>query len=107
MAGNIEASINSIVDLGDANEWILFDTKMLGVCDNLAYVDWATTSGLADTRLNARDLAVSIFENTTIQPILTEKQEKDLYHILDEDENLHLRRKARLLYVNSASEPQK
>ncbi len=90
----IQASINDIVELGDANDWISFDIRILDVCDQPDYLDWATKEGLADPRLNARDLAISIFENTNIQPILTENQEKCLHHVLTEDENLHLRRKS-------------
>ncbi len=94
MGETIQASINDIVELGDAEDWISFDIRVLNICDQPSYVDWATKEGLADSRLNARDLAISIFENTTIQPILTEVQEKGLHQIFTKDNNLHLRRKS-------------
>ena len=94
MAETIRETVNGILGLAEANDWISFDIRVLDIGDEPLYLDWATKEGLVDPRLSARDLALSIFENTNIQPILTEVQEKGLQQILTKDENLHLRRKS-------------
>jgi len=75
------------------NLWSECDAMVLKVCDDPAYIYWATIDGFVDERLDARDLAISIFEQTK-QAELGEKQREGLKQILAGDENLHLRRKA-------------
>lgn len=93
MAEQVVESVQFFLDLAQANNWADYDAKVLDICNDSAHIDWATETGLTDSRINARDLAISIFEQTS-QPKLTETQAKNIANVLKDDENLHLRRKA-------------
>ena len=89
----INLTLSKFLDLAVKNLWSECDAMVLKVCDDPAYIYWATIDGFVDERLDARDLAISIFEQTK-QAEWGEKQREGLKQILAGDENLHLRRKA-------------
>ena len=90
---SVNSTLLRFLELAAKNHWPECDAIVSEVSDDPVHLAWATSKGLADERLDARDLAISIFEQTK-QPKLNEFQIDGLKKILVSDENLHLRRKA-------------
>jgi hypothetical protein len=73
------------------NDWDNFDTDAQALSNDPIFLNWAESSGLAHNVIHLRDLAITIFENTSTE--LTPDQTTQLNTRFREEENLHLKRK--------------
>lgn len=91
----LQSSIEEFFQLAVTGKWEEFDQRVLRVCDNEIYINWAKTEGFRDEREEVRDLAISIFQRTGSCK-LDAQIKSGLDKILMNDPSFHLRRKAAL-----------
>ncbi len=84
--------VEEMIVLADAGQWEEFDKGVLSVCNDSNNISWAVKSGLANSNENIRDLAISIFEQTSLK-VLTSDQMSKIIERFERESNLHLRRK--------------
>lgn len=86
-----QITVDHFLVWAERNDWETFDTQVDQICNTSHWLEW-TQQGLLDSRIDIRDLAVSILEKTSVA--LTEDQRGSLVLIMENDQNQHLRRKA-------------
>lgn len=84
-------SIDYFDFLAEEGNWQEFDLRAIEISNDFSFLRW-TEQGLKDQNPNRRDLAVSILINTV--SVQYYERFEDLVKMRDEDENIHLRRRA-------------
>jgi hypothetical protein len=96
----IESSVDTqwFIKKAAENDWVAFDNRVTEVSSIQAWVDW-TQVGITSKILDERDLAISLLEKTKLP--FNETKEAGLRKVLQNDENIHLRRKSAIaLFVH-------